>query len=165
MDELILGIVKAIKKVESGVPATAQQVTDAEALLGFPFPEILKHIYLEVSNGGIGPGYQILGVNGGQLSDEGDSIAELYASFSSEILDDPLWKWPKGLVPFCHWGCAIYSCFDTTKEGCPIVWFDPNMRESGEPMDIQFFSHKPSIEIWFQEWLDGIDFWEETFGE
>ena len=84
------------------------------------------------------PWIKILGVKGGHTSDEGDSISELYTILCSSDPEDPVWKWPTGLVPFCHWGCAIYSCFDATKEGYPVIWFDTNMRKIGEPMEQQF---------------------------
>ena len=119
---------------------------------------------MKVANGGIGPGYKIIGVEGGHTSDEEDSIDELYASFSTLDPDDSAWNWPKGLLPFCHWGCAIYSCIDTTKEGNPVIWFDPNMRELNEPMEQAFIESKPSLESWFNDWLNDVDLWAETYG-
>jgi len=80
-------------------------------------PSELKEIYLRVANAGIGPGYKIPGVKGGHTSDEGDSISELYTILGAYDPEDPQWEWPEGLVPFCHLGCAIYSCSDAAKEG------------------------------------------------
>jgi hypothetical protein len=157
-------LIEAIKRKESGIVAPIKSVIKAEKELGFALPLLLREIYLNVANGGIGSGYQILGVKGGHTSDEGDSISELYLALCGSDPEDPEWKWPKGLVPFCHWGCAIYSCVDTFKENNPVVWFDPNLREIGEPMDLQFISHKESIEEWFQGWLKGDDLWAETYG-
>lgn len=157
-------IIEKIRKAEIGTPANLDVVEIAEKELGFPLPPILREIYLKVANGGIGPGYKILGVNGGQISDEGDSISELYTALGRFDPEDPEWKWPEGLVPFCHWGCAIYSCFDAKKEGYPIVWFDPNMREIGEPMEQQFIPHKSSLIEWLEGWLSGDDLWAETYG-
>ena len=157
-------LIERIKNEEGGIPASFDSVELAERELGFSLPSELKEIYLEVANGGIGPGFKILGVKGGHTSDEGDSISELYTILGGSDPEDPEWKWPKGLVPFCHWGCAIYSCFDATKEGCPVVWFDPNMREIGEPMEQQFIPHKKSLTEWFEGWLNGDDLWAETYG-
>jgi hypothetical protein len=157
-------LIERIKNAERGIPASMDSVELAEEELGFPFPSVLKEIYLKVANGGIGPGYKILGVKGGHTSDEGDSISELYTILGGSDPEDPQWKWPKGLVPFCHWGCAIYSCFDATKEGWPVVWFDPNMREIGEPMEQQFIPHKNSLTEWLEGWLNGDDLWAETYG-
>ena len=157
-------LVDEIASRESGVPASDEAIATAENELGFPLPSLLREIYKKVSNGGIGPGYKILGVKGGHTSDEGDTISELYTILSGNDPEDPLWEWPKGIVPFCHWGCAIYSCFDSKKENYPVVWFDPNMREIGEPMEQQFIPHRESLESWFQGWLNGDDLWAETYG-
>jgi hypothetical protein len=157
-------LIERIKSKEGGTPASLDSVELAEKELGFPLPPELKDIYLKVANGGIGPGYKILGVKGGHTSDEGDSISELYTILGSSDPEDPEWQWPKGLVPFCHWGCAIYSCFDSTKEGGPVIWFDPNMREIGEPMEQQFIQHKNSLNEWLEGWLAGNDLWAETYG-
>ena len=157
-------LIERIKKVESGIPASLDDVELAENELGFLLPPELKKIYLNIANGGIGPGYKILGAKGGHTSDEGDSISELYTILGSPDPEDPEWTWPKGLVPFCHWGCAIYSCFDATKDEYPVVWFDPNMREIGEPMEQQFIPHKKSLTEWLEGWLNGDDLWAETYG-
>jgi SMI1 / KNR4 family (SUKH-1) len=157
-------IISEITKVETGTPASEQAIANAERDIGFRFPALLRDLYLKVANGGVGPGYQILGVKGGHTSDEGDSISELYVVFSGADPEDPSWQWPKGIVPFCHWGCAIYSCFDATKENYPVVWFDPNNRAFGEPMELQFIPHRDSLESWFKGWLDGTDLWAETYG-
>lgn len=159
-----MDIIEQITKRETGSPATEADVSDAEKELGFPLPPLLREIYLNVGNGGIGPGYKILGVKGGHKSDEGDSISELYTSLQGADPEDPKWEWPKGIVPFCHWGCAIYSCFDANKENYPVIWFDPNMREIGEPMEQQFIPHRESLQSWLQGWINGEDLWAETYG-
>lgn len=157
-------IIERIKNKASGTPASDQSIAEAEKAIGYPFPALLKEIYLGVSNGGIGPGYQILGVSGGHLSDEGDNIAELYLSLKEEDPFDPLWIWPDGLVPFCHWGSAIYSCVNAQEANSPVVWFDPNKREMGEPMEQQFIPHRDSLESWVNGWLNGEDLWAQTYG-
>ena len=159
-----MSIIEAIALKEKGEPASNKSVEAAEEKLGFSFPLLLCEIYLKIANGGIGPGYKILGVKGGHTSDEGDSIEELYSNFTESDPDDEAWKWPKGLLPFCHWGCAIYSCIDTTKDGYPVVWFDPNMREFEEPMNQAFIEHRPSFESWIHGWLNDEDLWAETYG-
>jgi hypothetical protein len=157
-------LIEEIMKRYAGSPASQGAIKEAEKKIGYQFPPLLRHIYEKVANGGIGPGYKILGVRGGLTSDEGDTISELYAVLSGENNEDPSWLWPEGIVPFCHWGCAIYSCFDATQKNFPVVWFDPNIRESGEPMEQQFIPHRESLESWVQGWLKGDDLWAETYG-
>ncbi len=157
-------LIADIKNKASGKPATAGAVDKAEQTIGHKLPSLLRSIYLEVANGGIGPGYQILGVEGGHLSEEGDSIADLYDYLKQDDPIDELWVWPEAVVPFCPWGNAIYSCFDAAKPGNPVIWFDPNAREIGEPMEQQFISHRESLESWLQGWVNGDDLWAETHG-
>ena len=144
--------------------ASVEAVVAAETLLEFSFPSLLRSLYLAVGNGGFGPGYGVIGVEGGHKTDEGDSIEKLYESFCTPDADDKEWKWPKGLLPFCHWGCAIYSCVNINEVEYPVIWFDPNGRELGEPMAKQFNSHRPSLESWFAGWLNNEDLWAETYG-
>lgn len=156
-----MSLINEIKQKGSGTPATEENIRHSENMIGITFPKILRDLYSEVANGGIGPGYQILGVKGGHLSEEGDTISDLYLALSDSDPHDPLWQWPVGVVPFCHWGDAIYSCFDASKNGNPVVWFDPNLREMGEPMQQQFAPHRESLESWFRGWLEGQDLWSE----
>ncbi len=45
--------------------ATIGALDAAEAELGFALPALLRRLYLEVENGGFGPGAGLLGVEGG----------------------------------------------------------------------------------------------------
>ena len=145
-------------------PASPEVVAAAEDSLGFPLPSLLKALYLEVANGGFGPGYGVLGVAGGHRTDEGDAIDEFYAVLASRDPEDPVWDWPAGLLPFCHWGCAIYSCVDCNGDAGRVVWFDPNGREPGTEMAQYFIAHRESLASWFASWLEGVDLWAETYG-
>ena len=46
-------------------PASEQQIRHTEQQLGFPLPQLLRHLYAEIANGGFGPGYGIIGVEDG----------------------------------------------------------------------------------------------------
>jgi hypothetical protein len=46
-------------------PASEQQLSDTEQQLGFNLPPLLRLLYAQVANGGIGPGYGIYGAIGG----------------------------------------------------------------------------------------------------
>lgn len=43
-------------------PASAEEIAEAEKLLGFKLPELLEDLYTQVANGGFGPAYGLLGV-------------------------------------------------------------------------------------------------------
>lgn len=159
-------IVSEVQRVSepSYPPVSEAALASAEAALGFAFPSLLRRLYMSVGNGGFGPGYRVLGIEGGHKSDEGDSIGELYTVFSTSDPDDPQWEWPEGVLPFCHWGCAIYSCVDTSREAYPISWLDPHARQTRQPMAGAFLAHRPSLESWLVGWLRGEDLWAETYG-
>lgn len=46
-------------------PATDRQILQTEQQLGFSLPPLLRLLYTQVANGGIGPGYGIVGTIGG----------------------------------------------------------------------------------------------------
>ena len=92
-DEEILAAIKARVRAgrprdddageRSGVPAPARpgQVEEAERIIGFPVPPLLRRLYLEVANGGVGPGGGgILGLRGGHGSGSGsgEGLLDIY---------------------------------------------------------------------------------------
>lgn len=46
-------------------PATEEQLRQTEQLLGFPLPSFLRSLYMQVANGGFGPGFGVIGAIGG----------------------------------------------------------------------------------------------------
>jgi hypothetical protein len=101
-------------------PASKGAIDEAEAWLGFGIPEFLKTIYLEIGNGGFGPGSDglLIGVSGGYASDLG-TIVDVYEAFKKEAkyLGS---EWLAGLLPFCEWGCNIYSCVSCNDIRLPV---------------------------------------------
>jgi hypothetical protein len=145
-------------------PASEAAVRAAERRLGFRLPETLREIYLTVANGGFGPGYGVMGVEGGFTDDMGHTVADLYEIYREGDPTDPTWLWPEGLVPICHWGCVIYSAVDCSQESAPVAFVDVSAKEPGEPMSCIIHAHKPSIDQWLVDWLDGKDLWGEVWG-
>jgi hypothetical protein len=45
----------------------------------------------------------------------------------------------------------------------PVYFFDVGVKEPNEPMDSIIKFHKPSIEAWLKDWLDGKDLWHEVW--
>jgi SMI1 / KNR4 family (SUKH-1) len=134
----------------------------AEHTLHFSLPPLLRRLYIEVGNGGFGPGYGLLGLEGGALSD-GYTIVDLYQAFRTPDAHDPAWHWPAGLLPICHLGCAMYACTDcTTPEGA-IIWFEPNPREPGEPLQRFLIPAAPSLAAWLAAWLRDEDWYTAAY--
>ncbi|MGW7607158.1 SMI1/KNR4 family protein [Streptomyces sp. NPDC054766] len=104
-------VVEALKTVaRAGTlppPATPEAVAEAEQIIGFPLPPLLRRLYLEVANGGFGPREGILGVRGGPVQANFRDIAELYQDGP-----DPSGEIPAGQVLIYDWGCTIWSLVD-----------------------------------------------------
>lgn len=128
-------------------PASPHLIERAESLVTARLPTVLRRLYLEVANGGFGPGYGVLGLDGGFADDLGQTAVDILSE-----RDDGSWPGlPSGLLPLCHWGCAIYSFV-----GCPsgrMYGWDPNPVEPGD--DVPFFEQEYTIDAWLSAWLDG----------
>ena len=105
-------------------------------------PSPLADLYRSVANGGFGPGYGLMGIAGGASNDQGVTADELYDVFLVPDAEAPWWQWREGVLPFCYWGCIVYSCI--TPEG-EVIGFDEG-RWVDEPM---------SLEDWLRGWIDG----------
>jgi hypothetical protein len=145
-----------------GAPLTALDVTKSEAALGFEIPKLLLQLYQTVANGGFGPGYGLIGLHGGTLDDLGRDAIQLYQLYSSPDPDDADWRWPGGLLPICHWGCAIYSCIECTTDGNPMWTFDPNRHDQAWAQC--FIPAKRSLENWLEAWAGGTKLWNAMNG-
>lgn len=127
-------------------PASQSAIDEAESLVGAPLPVLLKKLY-GLANGGFGPGYGLLGLRGGFTDDMKRTSVDILAEI-------PKGFWPGmpvGLLPLCHWGCAIYS-FVHCPSGRVFGW-DPNPVEPED--DVPFFSQEYDIDSWFRAWQAG----------
>jgi hypothetical protein len=143
-------------------PASNIDLAAAEHGLGFSLPPILRQIYTEVGNGGFGPGYGLIGIAGG-ATDAGHTIIDLYHGFHAPQTSDPAWQWPTKLVPLCPLGCAMYACIDCTTAHGAIVWYEPNPRESGEPLDRFLIPIAVSLADWLGSWLRDEDWMTQGY--
>ena len=125
-------------------PAPRDAVAEAEQAIGHPLPPLLSRLYLEVGNGGFGPGYGILGLGGGHADDRGHTALDLYRT----------WTPREGLLPVCSWGCGIYSLLDlSTAEG--DMWgFDPNPVPP-EQLDRALYRESFDFRTWLERWVRG----------
>lgn len=103
----------------------------SEDRLGFRLPALLRQLYLEVADGGFGPG-QNPPYPGGihRLSQS----VEFYLSQRSHGPHEKDWEvdevaWPEGLLPLCDWGCGRFSSIDCTLAPFPIVYHHAELRE------------------------------------
>jgi hypothetical protein len=89
----------------------------AEDVFGFDLPKILKRSYTEISNGGFGPGYHIIGLPGGEESSLGD-LLKTWTTMSC----DP--DFEEGWLPIIDWGCAQYSLIDCDNDFLMITLYE-----------------------------------------
>jgi hypothetical protein len=147
-------------------------------------PQLLSEILTEIGNGGFGPGYGLVGVEGGYAEFKGEHLAELAQELGA--LD-------RKILPICNWGCGIYSCLDCGKPEAPVLTFNPEthalaeenlvsvsiISTSGEvtkvherqpkaprpsirtPQNLQLIPHRPSFEQFISDWAGGRPLWEE----
>jgi len=137
---------------------TATDIAAAEARLGFVLPDLLRDIYMTISNGGFGPGYGLLGLRGGAGEPVGNDVynaIDLYEGFRAQQQSP---RWPEGLLPICYWGCEIYSCLDCAGPGAPVMAFDPNQKGDG-PWRSDCKLHVNSFSEWLSKWLNDEDLW------
>ena len=147
--------------------ATAELAAAAEAQLGFPLPALLRQIFLEVGNGGFGPGAGLFGlpVHAGTGSEEASAVGRYAALRRRKVAA----LWPAGLLPLCDWGHGILSCVDCTRPDAPIVRVDPNMPKADEdtriPAAMRFenaglvkeacWVERGSLAEWLELWTEG----------
>ena len=149
-------------------PATEEQLLATEKALGFPLPPALRALYLQVANGGFGPGYGIIGAKGGfpHTSDgRCRDIADGYhagehniryidfATHEKELaatrqVELPLGVYPDRFLFICYWGCGIGTDIDCNTgrifqgQASRIGYYVLEYRAS-------------SLEEWLQQWLKG----------
>ncbi|HEX7664895.1 MAG TPA: SMI1/KNR4 family protein [Polyangiaceae bacterium] len=136
-------------------PVTETELARAEQELGVRLPPLLRRIYAEVADGGFGPekSHRLYSIRSGYTGDE-DTLVSLYRVFTGPTPPDVV-VWPRSLVPFCDWGCAIWSCIDVRTEAASIVTADNE----------RFFDTPHDLRSWVQAWVDRVDFWKEMFDD
>lgn len=144
-EALKLGVVDRLPAL---LPATEESLVEAEELIGFPLPTLLRRLYKEVANGGFGPAYGTLGVRGGHADDRHRTAVDLYLEAKEGRSG---WRFlPATLLPLCHWGCGIYSFVDCSASDGAIWAWDPN---PGPDDERALFRSGMTIEGWLAKWV------------
>lgn len=145
-DELVLAVRTHVADRGLPGPASAEDVTAFERVVGHPMPELLKRIYLEVANGGFGPWEMVSVTATDDWFSHCSDITTAYRGFNAP--DDIL---PSGIVPLMDRGCAMWTLIDfRTADGQMWDW-DPNLcciRHAPAPIG-------QSLAQWLTDWLRG----------
>lgn len=120
-------------------------MSEAERRLGFPMPALLKACYLNIGNGGFGPGYGVIGIEGGYTSDYGN-LVETHELLKQDLESEGD-EWPSGLLAFCEWGCNIFSCVDCSDVRNPVYTFE----------DSAVRPQSYTLDRFFELWMSSVD--------
>jgi hypothetical protein len=131
-------------------PASPAAVEEAERLLGLGLPVLLRRLSLEVGNGGFGPGYGILGVDGGHTDGQNTAV-ELFP-----------WRWSPPapwaatavLLPICAWGCGIFSLVNCADPQAGMWGWDPNPLPHDD-LGKALHDQTMTLTDWLERWLQG----------
>ena len=131
-------------------PLTLAAIEDAERDLGFRLPPLLRSIYLNVADGGYGPGWGLL-----PLNIENKPSVVMFDRYTRSHFRNglPPEGWPEPYLRFCEWGCNIYSGVDCSTDACAVIRCDP-MRGSENEID-WLIPERESLAQWLLDWLDG----------
>ncbi|HSK51460.1 MAG TPA: SMI1/KNR4 family protein [Clostridia bacterium] len=136
-------------------PATEAQVAAAEGRYGIAFPPLLRRLYLEVANGGFGPGSGLLGVSGGARSVKGRSMEQLYETMLEARQEHRGWIWPPALIPIVDDDGSFIAVDASTPETRVIEFdFEALDEEGGDGGWSRAFEEKAaSLEAWLEGWV------------
>lgn len=123
--------------------APESSIAMCERDLDIRLPHLLRRIYAEVADGGIGPGYGLLPVTRGSTR----TLAEVCSQFRAE-------GWPARLLPLWDWGDAVWSCVDVAGDA-EVVTSD----------DVERTATGIRLGEWFAAWLRGEDLWKKIYAD
>lgn len=130
-------------------PASLKVVREIELEMGFKLPPLLVRLYVDVGNGGFGPGYGLYGVKGGHVNNvQNLTLETLY-------LSNREYTWPEQLVDVCDWGCTMASLIDCSKPEGEMVFM-------GDSSPV-FMPEGITFAQWMEDWVNGVDLWKRVY--
>ena len=141
-----------LERLPALAAAPREAVEEAESVVGHRLPPLLRRLYLEVGNGGFGPGYGVLGLKGGHHDDLGRTGIDWYRQAHDHTPESHWSGLPASLLPLCHWGCAIYSLIDCSDPDGPMWGWDPNPGPEGMQA---LFAQPLTLAQWLDRWVNG----------
>ncbi|MGR6998657.1 hypothetical protein ACU686_12045 [Yinghuangia aomiensis] len=131
-------------------PVPPDVLARCEASMGVSLPLLLRRCYLELGDGGFGPGYGLHAVA---------SAGAPHGTIGSEFANQEHWPEPwrpmaGRLVPVCAWGCGIASFVDCTDPDARMWALDPNPAP-GEDVAEWLFPQEFGFTEWLRRWTDG----------
>jgi hypothetical protein len=127
-------------------PATAAALDRVQSELGVALPGGLRRLYLEVADGGFGPGAGLL--SAGELL---AAHRELRSSPPSEAEED---AWPEHLLPLVDITEIPFWCLDTSTGRVVESDYDEIELDDDVSYRLALREIAPSLEAWLEAWLD-----------
>lgn len=134
-------------------PATAAALERAERAIGQAFPPLLRRAYLEIADGGFGPGFGLHSLK---------AAARTYEDLRDETPGPPGTSWPEALVPIVG-DEAAYECVDLST-GAIVAYDGEELLEHWDPDQPDaaaaergwkacFSTRAPTVEAWLEKWV------------
>jgi TPR repeat protein len=149
-------------------PLSPDVVARCEEEMGVELPDIVRLVYTQVANGGIGPDDALIGLKGGFVEDDDEDVITLYKAWMNrsndvwEDFDDEAndfkMEWISGLLPVCYHGCTMWTLLDCNVPGGRLIYADlagPTNYKKEWDTDSGLFQ-KPGLPFdeWIATWLD-----------
>jgi hypothetical protein len=127
-------------------PAPEASVARAEGLVGGRLPAILRRAYLEIADGGFGPGAGLLPISRAEAA---------YRSYLAESPGPRGSRWPAGVLPLTDREPGHY-CVDVGS-GRILDWDPEDLRERSNDAAWQrsFSEIASSADAWLESWVGG----------
>lgn len=122
-------------------PADEAALVAAERELGLRLPAALRQLYLDVADGGFGPGDGLLPVR---------EVVLVYLELRVEPPGPNGEKWPAGLLPLTRTNPG-HECIDLDT-GAIVYWDEERLAE--EEWDASFVPDAPDLATWLGRWLE-----------
>jgi hypothetical protein len=138
-------------------PVMPEAVAAAESQLAFRLSDLLRRLYIEVGNGGFGPGFGLIPLSAESLGQNPPPEAEFdllgdYRRLVHRYVGKPGGGWPAGLVPVFYFGCGVFELVDCGDAAGPVVGFDPDSDDLATLVRREW-SAAPSLERRLEAWL------------
>lgn len=121
-------------------PCSEAEVAAAEVELGFALPPALRQFYLEVANGGVGPGGGLYSLN---------ELRAKWREFTTEPIGPRGQKWPAKLLPI-HGEEWDVICIN--RDSGELIQWDVEEIDYGG-WKKSFVPHADGLEAWLGAWL------------
>jgi hypothetical protein len=138
-------------------PLDLKSVNEGEEHLGFPIPPLLRELFIQIGNGGFGPGYDGLFRLMGNHPRDNHAIVSTYRMSTGPDVPEEYDSWHYRHIVVAHWGCNIYSAIDCTTADGAVYRYSLdryNEKQDGPLRDFGVLEAR-SLREWMESWLSG----------